>query len=65
MKEEVVDMFKYIYVKSKGDGLVRKAEHREIIDEYSKDGGRFVAAIPLTRGSQAIFDFDLVYEKEE
>jgi len=58
-------MFRYIYVKSKGDGLIRLAEHREIIDEYAKEGWRFVAAIPLTRGSQAIFDFDLVFEKEE
>jgi len=58
-------MFKYIYVKSKGDRILGKAEHREIIDEYSKEGWRFVTAIPLTRGSQAIFDFDLVFEKEE
>jgi len=61
----VVDIFRYIYVKSKGDGLIRKSEHREIIDEYAKEGWRFVTAIPLTRGSQAIFDFDLVFEKEE
>ncbi|NLB19419.1 MAG: DUF4177 domain-containing protein [Clostridium sp.] len=58
-------MFRYIYVKSKGDRLFSGGEHREIIDKYAKEGWRFVTAIPLTRGSQGIFSFDLVFEMEE
>ena len=42
-----------------------KEDHREIIDKYSKDGWRFVTAIPLPSGNQVITEFDLVFEKEE
>ena len=58
-------MYKYIYLKSKARGLLSKEDQREIIDKYSKDGWRFVTAIPLPSGNQVITEFDLVFEKEE
>lgn len=58
-------MYKYIYVKSKARGLLSKEDHREIIDKYSKDGWRFVTAIPLPSGNHVISEFDLVFEKRK
>lgn len=61
----MVNIYKYTYVKSKAEGLFIKADHREIIDKYSKDGWRFITAIPLPSGNNVITEFDLVFEKEE
>ena len=59
-------MYKYIYVESKAQGLFHDSEHRELIDKYSKEGWRFVAAIPKSQtGEGRIKEFDLVFEKEE
>lgn len=59
-------MYKYIYVKSKVGGIFSTSNHREIIDEYSKDGWRFVTAIPTSSGGYGqIISYDLVFEKYE
>jgi hypothetical protein len=59
-------MYKYIYVESMTQGMFKDSQHREIIDKYSKDAWRFVAAIPKTQsGYGRVRDLDLVFEKEE
>lgn len=59
-------MYKYIYVQSKAAGFFTDPDHREIIDKYSKEGWRFVAAIPTWfNGEGKIKEYDLVFEKEE
>lgn len=35
------------------------------IEKYSDDGWRFVTAFALPTGNQVVFEFDLVFEKEE
>ena len=58
-------MYKYIYVKAETDGVFREANHREIIEQYSQDGWRFITAIPTDfSGHGVIKAFDLVFEKE-
>lgn len=62
----MIQIYKYIYIPSKTDGLFSRADHREIIDQYSEQGWRFVTAIPTDSGSYGqIKAFDLVFEKEE
>ena len=57
-------MYTYIYVESKVGGIFTASNHREIIDKYSKEGWRFVAAIPSSNGSYGqITSHDLVFEK--
>lgn len=59
-------MFTYMYVESKVGGIFTASNHREIIDKYSKEGWRFVAAIPSGNGSYGqITSHDLVFEKYE
>ncbi|HAQ40471.1 MAG TPA: DUF4177 domain-containing protein [Clostridiales bacterium] len=60
-------MYNYIYVKATTGGLFNgNQNHRELIDKYSRDGWRFVAAIPTESNSHGvIYEFDLVFEKEE
>ncbi|WP_242958372.1 DUF4177 domain-containing protein [Clostridium cavendishii] len=35
-------MYKYRYVKSRGEGIFAVSDHRSVIDKYSKEGWRFV-----------------------
>lgn len=60
-------MYKYAYIKATTGGLFNgKQNHREIIDNYSKAGWRFVTAIPTESTSHGrILEFDLIFEKEE
>lgn len=59
-------MFTYMYVESTVGGVFKSSNHREIIDKYSKEGWRFVAAIPKSNGSYGqITAHDLVFEKCE
>ncbi|GFP76654.1 DUF4177 domain-containing protein [Clostridium fungisolvens] len=59
-------MYKYIYVEAKTEGLFGDANHKELIDEYSSKGWRFITAIPTKfDGHGLIKRFDLVFEKEE
>ena len=59
-------MYKYIYVESENEGLLSNATHREIINEYSRNGWRFATYIPKTINTNSKFiRFDLVFEKEE
>ncbi|QDQ02457.1 DUF4177 domain-containing protein [Lysinibacillus fusiformis] len=59
-------MYKYMYVEAKVAGLFTMDRHRELIDTYSKEGWRFVAAIPKSSGSYGqIKANDLVFEKYE
>ena len=57
-------LYKYEYVKAKARGLLSQDNHREIINQYSTEGWRFVTAIPLPAGNQVISEFDLIFEKE-
>ncbi|MEG0260193.1 MAG: DUF4177 domain-containing protein [Lysinibacillus sp.] len=59
-------MYKYMYVEAKVASLFTMDSHREIIDKYSNEGWRFVAAIPKSNGSYGqIKANDLVFEKYE
>ena len=59
-------MFSYKYIESKVGGMFSHSNHREIIDKYSKEGWRFIAAIPSSNGSYGqITSHDLVFEKCE
>ena len=59
-------MYKYIYVESTVGGVFKTDNHRELIDKYSKEGWRFVAAIPKNSGAYGqITSNDLVFEKCE
>lgn len=60
------DLYKYLYVESKVAGILNADNHRELIDKYSSEGWRFVAAIPKSSGSYGqIKSNDLVFEKFE
>lgn len=57
-------MYIYMYVESKAEGFFANSNHRELIDKYSKEGWRFVGAIPKGSGSYGqITSSDLVFEK--
>ncbi len=59
-------MYKYLYVESKVGGILTVDNHRELIDKYSSEGWRFVAAIPKRSGSYGqVTSNDLVFEREE
>lgn len=59
-------MYKYIYVESTVAGVFKTDNHREIIDKYSKEGWRFISAIPKSSGAYGqITSNDLVFEKFE
>ncbi|MGL5352695.1 MAG: DUF4177 domain-containing protein [Clostridium sp.] len=59
-------MYKYIYVEATVYGFLKPTNHREIIDEYSAKGWRFVDSIPTMSNSHGkINKVDLVFEKEE
>ncbi|WMM23914.1 DUF4177 domain-containing protein [Tissierella sp. MB52-C2] len=59
-------MYKYIYIEAQATGIMREGNHRELIDKYSKEGWRFVTAIPTrSNGHGVIKNFDLVFEKED
>ena len=59
-------MYTYMYIESTVDGVFVRSNHREIIDKYSKEVWRFVAAIPKSNGSYGqIKSHDLVFEKYE
>ncbi|MBU6135599.1 MULTISPECIES: DUF4177 domain-containing protein [Clostridium] len=60
-------MYKYMYKEAQTNGLFRgPSDHREIIDKYSKEGWRFVTAIPTEfyNNNGEIKKFDLVFEKQ-
>jgi hypothetical protein len=59
-------LYKYCYVESTVAGIFKTDNHRELIDKYSLEGWRFVAAIPKSSGSYGqITSNDLVFEKYE
>ena len=59
-------MYKYLYVESKVAGILSEDNHRDLIDKYSAEGWRFVAAISKKSGSYGqITANDLVFEKCE
>ena len=61
----MIKIYKYIYVTAKTEGFIRKADYRELIEQYSKEGWRFITAIPSKSDAYGkIKEFDLVFEKE-
>jgi len=44
--KDVFKIYKYIYVESKASGYFLSGKHRGLIDEYCKEGWRFITAIP-------------------
>lgn len=63
----MIIIYRYIYIKAIAAGaFLNDANHREIIDKYSREGWRFVTAIPTAiNGHGVIKEFDLVFEKYE
>ena len=62
-------MYEYRYVTvNTGGGFLfsnREARHRSVIDEYAREGWRFVAAVPTEfTGHGGIAALDLVFERE-
>lgn len=57
-------MYIYEYIEVKMSGILATASHREVIDEYSQKGWRFVGAIPNRTGSYGqLKSNDLVFER--
>ncbi|MEG2416833.1 MAG: DUF4177 domain-containing protein [Peptostreptococcaceae bacterium] len=55
-----------MYVEAKTSGVFTTDNHRELIDKHSKEGWRFVAAIPKSNGSYGQITLnDLIFEKYE
>ena len=55
-----------MYVRATTGGLFSASDYKELIDQHSKDGWRFVTAIPAKFvGYGVIKEVDLVFEKEE
>lgn len=62
----MIKIYKYIFIKANADALLSNANHKELIEQYSREGYRFVTAIPTAMsGHGKIYEFDLVFEKEE
>ena len=62
----MVKIYKHLYVTAKVGTMFRSSDHRELIDQYSQEGWRFVTAIPTVFGGYGqIKEFDLVFEKED
>lgn len=61
-----MNIYKYIYVEAKAAGYFTLANHRELIDQYRKEGWRFITAIPTKFDMYGMIkQYDLVFEKEE
>lgn len=62
----MIKIYKYVYVRAIGAGTVfSQPDHKELIDEKSKEGWRFVTFIPAAiNGHGVIKEIDLVFEKE-
>lgn len=59
-------IYKYMYVKAAVGSMFSDSEHRALIEKYSQEGWRFVAAIPVKSGGYGqIKEVDLVFEKLE
>ncbi|WP_195938176.1 DUF4177 domain-containing protein [Romboutsia sp. 1001713B170131_170501_G6] len=59
-------MYKYMYKEIDSSTMFRNSRHRELIDKYSKEGWRFISAIPSEfELNGKISKFDLVFEKIE
>ena len=58
-------MYAYKFVEINTDNFFSASNHREIIEEYSKNGWRFVSAIPTSfkYHNGKITKIDLVFEK--
>lgn len=55
-----------MYVKAAVGSMFSDSEHRALIEKYSQEGWRFVAAIPVKSGGYGqIKEVDLVFEKLE
>lgn len=58
-------MYEYIFVEALPQRIFGNSNHKELIEEYAKEGWRFVSAIPSSNnGNGVIKSFDLVFEKE-
>ena len=58
--------YEYVNVKNKTHLMTSSFEYREIIDEYAKNGYRFVCFVPTTiKEFGEITSFDLVFEKTD
>ncbi|WP_312813453.1 DUF4177 domain-containing protein [Sedimentibacter sp.] len=62
----MIKIYKYIYIRATGAGAIfSQPNHKELIDQYSKEGWRFVTVIPAAiNGHGVIKEIDLVFEKE-
>lgn len=65
-KQEDLTMYKYMYVRATTGGPFSASDYKELIDQHSREGWRFVTAIPAKFvGYGVIKEVDLVFEKEE
>ena len=65
LSKDVFKIYKCIYVESKAAGYFSSGKHRELIDEYCKEGWKFITAIPTIFNILGVIkQYDLVFEKE-
>lgn len=64
--KEVDSMYKYIYIRAKIRSMFNESDYKELIDQYSQEGWRFVTVIPAVFGGYGqTKEVDLVFEKQE
>ena len=62
----MIVIYKYIYVKSKIRSMFSESDYKQLIDQYSQEGWRFVGIIPTVFGGYGqMKEMDLVFEKQE
>ena len=62
----MIRIYKYIYVRAKLGGRLNDSDYKELINQYSQEGWRFITAIPAVSGGYSqIKEVDLVFERQE
>lgn len=57
-------MYEYKYVQATLGGFFTEANHRELIDEYAKNGWRLVQVLPLYYNSHGKpTEYEIIFER--
>ena len=58
-------MYEYKFIEARTTGLFKESNHRQLINEHSKDGWRFVSVIETENNGHGVpKGFDLIFEKK-